>query len=833
MTIVKEGTRLSRFTAGFDALVHDGRSAVGALRQSPDYTAWVVGSLAIGMAVTIAALAILNASMLLPFAGVSDQDRLLRVLVSRSCGRPDCWIPMSSDAAYSALSDNLTGLQSLAGYATADVAVALPETRTMRALVTSTNYFDVLGVHPAVGRGFTTNDERTYAAVAVIGYGTWMREFGGDPSVVGRSIRVAGEFVQIVGVAPSFFIGIDRIRPGGSSPDIWLPMWLADRVVPVSAAEQRRGERAFAFVGRLKQGRDINEVQAEATVVAQHLAVGYRQSAEATRAEVRRVWRVRPESWRFGIILVLPIPVLVLVIACVNAANLMLARGSQRQREFAIRLAIGARRARIIRQLLLESTLLATMAAALAMAIAAWALGIASNPLGVPIPFDRVVLACTVVTGLATPLAFGLMPAVRTSAQRPSSTLGTGGARNDALPHQSRMRRALIVAQMTLSLGLLATAWQLVGTVRSQAVSSGTPSSQLLIGRFDLDGLQSGTSTVESFYDDVLARVSRLPGVEAIGLARANAVWTFGQEVASASLVVWRPTDAADDGHKTIGGYAGGSLFQAVGLRVLAGRDFREDEHHLSRPQVAVVNRTFANNMGAGAVVGSILRVAPVGRDFNAAIDVRIIGIVEPTIEPRYEDGPPPEKVYLPSPLEPEPALAMYVRTQGMATAIAQPVREVVSRIDSRVPILELGSLQEYNERSFGQQLWLARAAVVVGVVGLLLATAGLYGISSYVVAMRSREIAIRMAIGARPRAILAMVLTQSMWVAAIGLVVGGGASIVASRLIQSEYHGIVGIDRAAFAGAVGLFLGAMLLASVVPAVRASRVDPVENLKDA
>jgi hypothetical protein len=185
----------------------------------------------------------------------------------------------------------------------------------------------------------------------------------------------------------------------------------------------------------------------------------------------------------------------------------------------------------------------------------------------------------------------------------------------------------------------------------------------------------------------------------------------------------------------------------------------------------------------------------------------------------------------LPSPIEPEPALALYVRTSGRAAPLAQPVREMVARIAPRVPVLEIGSLEDFNERSYGQQLWLARAAALLGVIGLLLATAGLYGVSSYVVAMRSRELAIRMAIGAGPRAILAMILGQSMRVALAGLVAGGGAAVAASRIIQSEWHGIMEIDGLAFGGAAVLFLAVMLLAGAVPAVRASRLDPIEILR--
>jgi len=233
-----------------------------------------------------------------------------------------------------------------------------------------------------------------------------------------------------------------------------------------------------------------------------------------------------------------------------------------------------------------------------------------------------------------------------------------------------------------------------------------------------------------------------------------------------------------------------------------------------------------------GRAVCNTLRVAAQGKDYRSSIDVQIVGVIEAAVEPRLEsDGPPAPKVYLPSAIEPEPALALYVRTSGSAAELAQPAREMVRRIAPRVPVLEAGSLEEVNERSYAPQLWLARAAAFLGVIGLVLATAGLYGVSSYVVAMRSRELAIRMAIGAGPRTILAMILGQSMRVALVGLAAGGGAAVAASRIIQSEWHGIMDIDGLAFGGASMLFLAAMLLAGAVPAIRASRLDPVETLR--
>jgi predicted permease len=815
----------------------DVRYACRSLKSSRACAAWVIGSLAVGMAATLAALAVLNAFLLLPFPEVTDQQRLVRVSLVRNCGRPDCWARLSAPGDYERVRDGLTGVQGLAAYTAGDLAVGLPDARAMRSVFASANYFDVLGVRPALGRLFEPADAIARAGVAVLAHSAWTREFDADPAVIGQSMRVADAFVEIIGVAPPLFVGIERPRPAGPrrmgvgrAPDVWLPLWLADRAGGAGAADPRRQERDLQLVGRLKDGVTLPQLEAEAAVLAGGLAAASGYASQAARAGVDRVWRVHPRHWHLGVLVLMPIPLLVLAMACVTAASLMLARGSERQREIAIRLAIGAGRSRIVRQLLAESFLLALLATAVAVPVAAWSLQLASSPLDLPITIDPTVLGLTIATAAAATLAFGLAPAVRATARPPSSTLGTVGARSDAVPGQSRMRRLLVAAQVALSLGLLTTGSQLVSTVRSQAVSGGTPAERLLLARFDLQPLGLSGLEQAAFYRDLLAGAERLPDVEAAGTARHAAVWTFGQGLAPASLVVWRSSDAPEKGQIVAGGYAGGGLFGAVGLRTIAGRGFTDADHR-AVPQVAVVNETAAKALD-GPAVGSVLRVAPQGTAFHSSIEVRIVGIIEPAREPRLDQsGSPAAKVYLPSPIEPEPALALYLRTRGTAAAIAPSVRELAGRIAPRVPILELGSLQDLNERAYAMPLWLARGAAGLGVLGLLLAMAGLYGLSSYVVAMRSREMAIRMALGARPGTILAMVLGQSARLAAAGLVVGGGAAVAVSRLIQFEYHGIDGIDPLAFAGAAALFCATMLVAGAIPAVRASRLDPVEHLK--
>ncbi len=477
-----------------------------------------------------------------------------------------------------------------------------------------------------------------------------------------------------------------------------------------------------------------------------------------------------------------------------------------------------------------ESMVLAIVATLVAAPLAALGLHFASTPLNTPIPLDARVILFAIATTVITTFGFGLLPALRVSSLRPSQTLASSGAK--CQPKQSRLQRVLVGAQVAISLGLLITGWQLISTVRSQAVSAGTPSERLLMARFDLRPLATAASENERFYQELVDGAKRLPGVESAGLSRGTSVWTFGQNAGDASVLVWRQDERPDQARTTTGGYAGGDLFAAVGLRTTSGRGFTDDDRR-PVPAVAIVNEPFARSLDRPAL-GSVIYVAARRAAVAAATEVRIVGVIEAADEPRLaERQSAAPRIYLPSPLEPEPALTLYLRTQGSAAALAPAVRGLVTRIAPRVPVRAIGSLDDFNERSFGPQLWMARAARFLGLIGLLLAAAGLYAVTSHAVAQRAREIAIRMAIGARPAEILTMIISQSMRTAVIGLLIGGCAAIAATRIIQSGYHGILGLDSMAFAVAAILFLAAMLTASALPAMRAARVDPIENLKDA
>jgi predicted permease len=825
---IKEHVREARTGAVIESLVRDTRYAWRGIRRSPGLTVAVVGSLAIGLAISVAAMAFVESTLFGRYPGISDQEQLVNVVARR--GPRPIGNTMPSDADYLALRAGVDGLQGLAAFASANVVAVLPEPRALQAFLVSANYFDVFGTRPALGRTFSADEDR--AAVAVISHRVWREDLAGDPSVIGRTIRVGDAPVTIVGVAPAGF--------GGTSPgigDIWLPLGMSALVAPDSTSMPGR-ERQLQFVGRLKDGVSRAQIQAEvASVAAQRLAAQGITGRE-TWGEISGVSRIEPSRGaQFGLIVML-IPLLVLVTACLNASALLLARGARRSHELAIRLAIGAGRGRVVRQLVIESLLLALMAAAAGTLLASWGLQIAGRELSMQMPIDAAVLLATLLVTAVCAIVCGLVPAWRVTAHAPFQALGT--ARADAGGTRPIPRgRVLVIVQVALSIGVLATATQLVALVAAQGGSGGTPADRLLMASFDLDQLRFTPEAADRFYAALVDRAGHLPGVDHAGLARRNAVWTFGRGKGPASLVVWQPGEHARESTVVLGGYAGGDLFESLGLPVIEGRGFQSADC-MGFPRVAVVNQAYARQM-QGPILGRTLRVhGYVQRartnsedEFKAGRDVQIVGIIESAGEPLYSrGGEAVPKIYLPAPLQAEPALTLYVGTRRDAEALAGPLRDLTHAIDPRVPIVEMGSLETFNEQVMGPLVWMTHAGAAMGLLATLLTALGLLAVVSYAVAVRGREFAIRMALGSHPHGVLALVLRQAMRMVILGFIVGTGLAWLATKLLQTQFRGAQGLDATAFAGSTALLIAVMLLASAVPAIRASRVDPVAALKE-
>jgi predicted permease len=827
---VKEEVRDARAGATLEAWWRDARYATRTVRRSPGLSLAVVGSLTVGIAVTIVAYAFLNAWLFRPLPGVADQARLMTLDLRRGARIDGIGNPMRSPDDYDALRGSVSTLADVAATSYRQVALQVPEPHSVWAVLVSGNYFDVLGARPALGRTFHPDEARSSnAAVAVVSHSFWRRALHGDPDVVGRTIRVGGELVQLVGVAPPGFAGTATDGIGAVGPDIWLPLALADRVAQDAVAVLRAN--VLQFVARMKPGVEPEALLAAASSLASNRAV--EMGSNVGWASVDGVGP-DPSFRVMRIAVVMSIPVLVLVVACVNAASLMLARGSRQRREVAIRLALGAARGRVIRQLLIESLFLSVGAAIVALPLASLSLTAASTRLGLFMPIDAAVLAWTLLTVLVSAVLSGVMPAFRVTARAPLQALSVSRAATEATPSESRGSRGLVAAQIALSLGALVVATQFVALVDGQGATGGTPADRLFLASFDLEQLRFHPDESATFYDRLLDAASRLPDAEAAGLARPTAVWTFGRGKGPGSVLAWAPGREAE---VIVGGYAGGNLFDALGLRVLEGRAFTGADR-LGPPRVAVVNLAYANTFPDRKAIGRTIRVATWRRQSDAEAqaesrEVTIVGIVESAGERRYtQDGSPVGKIYVPAPLSAEPALTLYVRSRGTADSLAPMIREAVTRIDPRVPVMEMGSLASFNERSMDLLPWVSRVSALLGVIALLLAAAGLFATASYAVTLRAREFAVRLALGAEPRRLLTLVLKQSFRTVSSGFVIGGTIAVIISGLIAAQFPGAERLDLQAFITSCAVLLGVMLVASILPAVRAARVDPVANLKE-
>lgn len=820
----------ARAGASLDTLARDIRHAARTLRRSPALSLAVVGSLAVGIAVTVVASAFTNAWLFKGYPGVTDQAQLMRVEMWRASGGHPRAFPIGSAADFLALRHGVAAVSEVAAFTSQQMAAELPHPRSLRGVFVSENYFDVLGARAIVGRTFAPHDAHALnAGVTIISHRLWRTELNGAPDVIGRPIRVGGEFVQVIGVATPDFAGTN-VRLGQPGPDLWLPLALTTRVAPDAATILRPD--SLSFVARLRPGTEPGSLLAAAEVVAEARAAAI--GSESGSANVASVSFMDPAFAVQGVAVVMAIPLLVLLIACVNAASLTLARGSRQRREVAIRLAIGAGRGRVIRQLLIESLLLAFVATAVALPLAWVTLTAGAARLELPMPIDATVLAWTLLTTVLCAVASGLAPAFRVTANAPFQALSVSRAATEATPSESRGKRRMVVTQIALSIGVLVTGSHLITFVEGQGGTGGTPPDQLLMTSFDLDQLRYTPDAAAEFYQRLLDAAARLPGVEAAGLARPTSVWTFGRGAGPGSVAV---RTHGREPEVVVGGYAGGDLFGAIGLPVIAGRAFTVDDR-IGPPRMAVVNEAYQKSLPDQQAIGRTIRVATWRRQSNKEIDAEareltIVGVVTSAGERRYtRDGADVGKVYVPSPLGHEPALTLYTRTREKAETLAPEIRALAHRIDARVPIGDMGTLQAFNERSMGPAHWLTRMSALLGLIALVLAAAGLFATSSYAVTQRAREFAVRMALGADPRWLLTHVIANSMSTVAIGFVIGGALGLGVSRLLATQFPRAEAFNLPAVAQVSALLVGVMLVASVIPAVRAAQVDVVANLKD-
>jgi predicted permease len=804
----------------------DLRLAVRTLTAARGFAVGVLASLTLGIVANTAAFSVVNASFFRPFPGVRDQHELVRVGI-RQHTRLGADIRSTYDE-FELLRTRLEGLEGLATIHRIEFAATFRgESSVVAGALVSSNYFDVLGARPAAGRFFGADEERSPHPVVVIGHGLWRRWFGEDPSAVGRSIVVNGTPLEIVGVAQPGFWGIHK---GNFITDVWVPFGMAHLGLrdaqrrPVSM--RSAGYLWLDHVGRRRPGASRGQVQAQAAAAAGAIDAARPPDRQNVSISVGRVWLNDPVRFAAAIATFLAVPLLVLVMACVNAANLLLARASRQARDWQLRLALGASRWRIVRQVLAECLLLATAAAVLGLALTRWILGVLGHVIPLPVPVDLRVQLFTVAAAIVTAVVFGLGPALHVATRagvdaRGLSPLAAGRSR-------SRVRFALIALQAALSLGLLSTGAQFINTVRNDF---GRPevdgADRLLIATFNLDPLNMQREAVEDFYRRLLDQVARLPGVGAAAVATPSLL--MGVFERDARVRVWLPEQAPDAGAARLAARVSSDFFRTAGVQLRQGRVFTRDEQ-TGPVRAVIVNGSFARRYLGSNALNHTIRIAAGDGDYASGTDVVVVGVVGSEIGRSDEDDVP--MLYYAAALAHAPARLLYIRFDDSRQFTLEALQAAVREVDYRVPIRDARTLRERRDGSDLERRLAANGVAVLGLFALTLAAGGLFGVVTYLVALRRREIGVRLALGASSASVVGLIVRQALLPTLVGALAGAGAAAAMGIVVRSRLYGTEPVNPLAFGSAALVLVATMALATLLPARHAARVDPMVVLRE-
>ncbi|HET6229022.1 MAG TPA: ABC transporter permease [Longimicrobiaceae bacterium] len=809
-----------------DTLLQDVRYAVRTLMRSPGFALVAVLTLALGIGANTALFTILDGVFVRPAPGVNGGGRLVWVAQQYAGGN-------STRMSLADLRDYRAGtagvMEELAAYREVPMALGGDVPERIRGEVVTGNYFTALGVRPTAGRLFTGADDRTSAAPGVVvSHALWTRKMGGDPAAIGRDVVLDGQHFTLVGVAPAGFYGPAL---GERVPDAWVPVEAYRALMPRERVRMDgRGFSDFAAIGRLREGADVRAADAAVATVARRLEQAFPVEHDHVTASVSRVHGSAPAGNNdepiFLFALGLGVTGIVLLIACANVANLLLGRAAARRREIGIRLAMGAGRTRLVRQLLTESVLLAALGAGAGLWVTVWATGLLLHRLRVPIPLslrvDGPVLAATGGLALVTALLFGLLPALQASSPDVLPALRDGGA---GAGSRSKLQRRFAAAQVALSLVLLVCAGLMLRSLgKAGSVDLGfTAPEKVLAVSHDLATQGYSPERAAAFGRELLERARAVPGVRSAALATSV---PFGE--------TWYGNGITLPGHEKDGMGEGGTAFTAavspgffrtLGVALAAGRDVADADRAGTQP-VAVVNETMARRWWAGeSAVGKHFRIGGEGPDYEVvgvARDYRYMGLSEP-IRPF---------VYLAAAQAPEEGreTTLLVRADDPAK-VAGPLRQAVREMDPALPVYDVRTLAGYVEQQLEPKRAGGTVLTLFGGLALMLAALGVYGVMAYSVAQRTREIGVRVALGARAKDVMRHFVGEGARLAAWGIGVGTLLAAGVTRLLSSVLLGVTATDFATFAGVALLLAAAAVLASWIPARRAMRVDPMVALR--
>jgi predicted permease len=801
------------------------------LLKSPGFSFVAIASLALGIGANTAIFSLVNAVLLRPLP-VEDPAHL--VVVSTTDQRNPGTLPLSH-LNYRDLRSQNAVFADMAAITFNQLNYSHgQESEQIPAQVVSANYFTVLGAAPALGRGFLPEEETRVTPVAVLSHGFWERSFGSDPSVIGRTMILNRTPYTIVGVGPKNFSGVLL----GGGPAVWLP--LSKNLAPVPDwYETRRGLFLFS-VARLKPDVTVEQARSNLRAIFTNLEQTFpvdNKGRSATAVPVLEA-RLNPNGVGPNVIVqqssfLMIVVGIVLLIACANIANLLLARSSKRRREVAIRLALGAKRSRLVRQLLTESLLLSLIGGAAGMVLAYWTLdAIVAARLPLPFPIDQTalsidprVLAFTAGLAILTGFLFGLAPALQAS--RPDllpvlkNELVPAAAGPRGLRGFFALRQLLVVIQVALSLIALIAAGLFLRDLRhSQQIDTGFETRGVLVVNFNL--LREGYTPERGqvFYDQLVERTAGIAGVQGTAMASnaplagglLRSVFPEGADTTATGRVLVQVT--------TVGtGY-----FQTIGIPIVRGRDFTRGDT-ADAPKVVVVNQTMAQQFWKGD--------EPIGKRFKFFGDKDYTTVIGVAKDSKYNavTEAPQSFIYQPLSQNYTPAGTLHVRAAGDAAAMANAVRAKIHEVDPSLSLFNVQTLEQQVGQSLQPLEMNVMMLAVFGGLALLLASIGLYGVASYSVTQRTREIGVRMALGAPSSSVLGLVLRHGMILVGAGLAVGLILAYATAGLMKTLVVGVDTHDPLTFAVTAAGLATVALVASYIPARRATRIDPLLALR--
>jgi predicted permease len=840
----KDSYREQRGLPFFETLAQDLRYALRMLVKSPGFTAATILTLALGIGANTGLFSLVN-SVLLGNLPVRNPQELVVIKYTDSRSREaeeDFSYPM-----YQAIRDKNSVFANVLTRAGVTFNASYSgQSEHANGEMVSGNYFETLGVQPFLGRLIGPEDDRTPGAhpVAVVSYGYWQRRFGSDPAVVGKDIVLNNHPIRIIGVTPPRFYGTEMAQ----NPDIRVPMMMATVFRPIPANRlQNPRHRWMTVLARRRPEVTVAQAQASLDILYhQVLAAELQELGSSVKAhDKERVLashiQLAPGNQGFAhlsgemerpLLLMFGVTGIVLLVACANLANLLLARNTKRKQEISVRLAIGAGRGRLMRQWLTESLLLSTLGGCAGVVVAYWAktalLGFlpADSNASLQAPMDLRVLGFALLASLVTGLLFGLAPALQLSQTGVSLALRNEAPSIASSERLFSLRSALIFLQVALSLPLLIGAGMFVHSLRNlRGVNTGFVKENVFLATLNPAMNGYPQERIKSLYDDLLARVGTLPGVRASSLTTSSVI-SGGWDQESVRVEGYQP--GPDENMSPNAAVISPGYFATLGIPFVEGRDFAEQDT-ASRPKVVIINETmahyfFGNKNPLGKKLGT-------DDDPKVPPDREIIGVVKDAKYVRLSEAP---RRHFYAPIAQEPRLfdmTLQVRTSGDPEKIGDLVRAQVHDLDVNLPLYATTTLEIQIDDSLAQERLLTWLSSLFGLLATLLASLGLSGVVAFSVARRTREIGIRMALGAQSGDILHSVVSRMALLVAAGIVVGLVAAYGLSRLLGNMLYEVGPADPLAFAGACFLLGVVAALAAYLPAHRATQVDPVVALR--